>query len=460
MSAHPVICIIGGGFTGVAAAIACLKRLERPFRLIMVEASPSLGRGVAFGGHHPLHLLNVRARDLSILADRPSDFLNWAFGQLDQGENDAGLLEGLAHTFLPRQLFGEYVRQRLLDAVASRKDVVFDVRRAVATACRKEGLRFHVELDRLEPFATDIIILATAYGVQRSFSTGLLAPYDALPAEQFTRAKSIALMGSGLTMVDVLLSARRSGFVGTATVISRRGQLPRAHAAKGVVQQQVTLPHFRRTSGFTAAVRIACEVAEAHGTPWQAIVNGIRPSIQDIWQRMPVNEQARFLRHVRPYWDAHRHRLPPEVHDRIQSELTSGRAVILRGRVLDVARRPQGFTLMVKTRGSDFVQSIRADLAFDCSGHKPDLESPLIKGLIRQGLVCPDAHRIGLKATPNGQVIGADDNPTPGLFALGPLCQGSLWEITAVPEIVKQADSTATAIASSQQPAEGHLLSA
>ena len=161
-------------------------------------------------------------------------------------------------------------------------------------------------------------------------------------------------------MVDVLLSARRSGFVGTATVISRRGHLPRPHAAKGVMQHQVALPHFKRMSGFTGAVRIACEVAEAQGTPWQVIVNGIRPSIQDIWQRILVSEQARFLRHVRPYWDAHRHRLPRE--DRIQS-VTSGRAVILRGRVLDAARRPQGFTLMVKTRGSDFVQSIQISLS-------------------------------------------------------------------------------------------------
>ena len=104
--------VVGGGFTGAAAAIACLARIDRPFRLVVVEPSPSLGRGVAYGAHHPLHLLNVRTRDLSVRAGQPGDFLNWAFRQLDQGENHAGLHEGLAHTFLPRQLFGEYVRER------------------------------------------------------------------------------------------------------------------------------------------------------------------------------------------------------------------------------------------------------------------------------------------------------------------------------------------------------------
>lgn len=121
------ICIIGSGFTGAAVALSCLKRLEQPFRLSIVEPGAALGRGVAFGGHHPLHLLNVRARDLSIHAERPSDFLNWAFHQIDQGENDASLHEGLAHAFLPRQLFGEYVRQRLFEAADKRDDVALNI---------------------------------------------------------------------------------------------------------------------------------------------------------------------------------------------------------------------------------------------------------------------------------------------------------------------------------------------
>ncbi len=445
--ARPAICVIGGGFTGAAAAIACLKRLEQPFRLTVVEPSAALGRGVAFGGHHPLHLLNVRARDLSIHAAQPADFLNWAFRQLDQGENDAGLHQGLAHTFLPRQLFGEYVRQRLFEAVASRNDVAFDVISAMATACTIEGSGFRVEFDRAEPLRADVVVLATAYGAQGLSATGALAPFDGVAPERFNNAKSMTLIGSGLTMVDVLLNARRNGFSGTATVISRRGQLPRAHAPKGVVPQQVGLPQSKRMSRLANAVRIACEAAEAHGTPWQAVINGLRPSLQDMWRGLTVEEQSRFLRHVRPFWDAHRHRLPAEVHERLQSEFKQGSAVLLRGRVMGVERRPDDFALTFKRRGSGGVETVRADLAFDCSGHRPDLGSPLIKSLIGQGLARPDAHRLGLATKPNGQIVGRDGTPTPGLLALGPLCQGSLWEITAVPEIVRQADAAAANIA-------------
>jgi uncharacterized NAD(P)/FAD-binding protein YdhS len=74
---RPSLCVIGGGFTGVAAAIGCLERVKEPFRLHVIEPDASLGRGVAFGDH-PLHLLNVRARDLSIHAGRPGDFLTRA----------------------------------------------------------------------------------------------------------------------------------------------------------------------------------------------------------------------------------------------------------------------------------------------------------------------------------------------------------------------------------------------
>jgi uncharacterized NAD(P)/FAD-binding protein YdhS len=446
-NALPSICVIGGGFTGIASAIACLERVKEQFRLYVVEPSASLGRGVAFGGHHPLHLLNVRTRDLSIHACRPGDFLSWAFRQLDQGENDAGLHESLAHTFLPRQLFGEYVRQRFSEMVERRKDVELDVVRAVATACATDKGRFLIHFDRAAPLVADVVILATAYGVKESSDLGALAPYGNLSSERLATAKSIVLIGSGLTMVDVLFDARREGFRGRAIVVSRRGQLPRAHAAKGVIPQAIQVPQFRRLSSLTAAVRIACEAAEAHGSPWQGIVNGLRASLQTIWQSLPVEDQARFLRHVRPFWDAHRHRLPIEVHASLQAEFEAGRAQLLQARVMDVVRTGDHFRLRLKHRASQLVEILESDLAFDCSGHAADLNLPLIQDLIAQGLARPDRHRLGLAIERNGQIQGADGCSTRGLFALGPLGQGSLWEITAVPEIVTQCDAAAVAIA-------------
>jgi len=446
-NASPSICVVGGGFTGVAATIACLRRINRPFRLTLVEPSAALGRGVAFGSHDPLHLLNVRARDLSIHADRPSDFLKWAFRQLDQGENDDALHAGLAHAFLPRQLFGEYVRQQFYEMVERRKDVDLDHVSCVATACIADRNRFQIHLDQGDCITADAVILATAYGLQLPERSGALAPYGSLASGQLPKAGSIALIGSGLTMVDVLLAARRQGFLGKATVISRHGQLPRPHAPKGVIPREIGLPHFKRVSLLTAAVRLACQAAESHGTPWQAILNGLRSSLPDIWKELTLEEQARFLRHARPFWETHRHRLPLEIHEQIRAEFESERAILLRGRVTKVERSRDGFKLTFRRSGSGEVKVVETDLAFDCTGHKPDVGSPLIKSLMNQGLACPDAHGLGVTVKPDGQVIGRRNAITRGLFALGPLCQRSLWEITSVPEIVRQSDAAAKSVA-------------
>ena len=448
MSEAPfTVCVVGGGFTGAAAGVACLSHLKTPFRLVIIEGTSALGHGLAYGSHRPLNLLNVRTRDLSIRAGQPGDFLNWAFRQLDQGENQAGLHEALAHTFLPRQLFGEYVRQRLFESAERRPDVGFSVITAMARTVIPESGRYRIELDRAEPITADVVMLATAYGLQQPHATGALAPYEILPAERTAAASSMVLIGSGLTMVDVLLSARRDGFQGNAVVISRRGQLPRTHAPKGVVPQQVAIPHSKRVSLLAASIRIACEMAESGGTPWQAIINGLRPSIQNIWQGLPREEQARFLRHLRPFWDAHRHRLPMEVHGRLRAEFDEGRAVLLRGAVKEVAREGARFAVSLQKRGAQHLETITTDLAYDCSGFRPDLDQPLITSVLAQGLACSDAHRLGLVVERNGQVIGACGEVTNGLFAIGPLCQGTLWEINAVPEIVTQADQAAQSLA-------------
>jgi uncharacterized NAD(P)/FAD-binding protein YdhS len=253
-------------------------------------------------------------------------------------------------------------------------------------------------------------------------------------------------------MVDVLIGARRDGFQGIATVISRRGQLPRPHAPKGVVPQHLALPRSKRVSMLEASLRIACEMAEENGTPWQAVINGVRSTLQDIWQALPVAEQARFLRHLRPFFDAHRHRLPGEVHARLTADFDKGRAVLLRGSATSVARTGDGYRIEIMRRGASAPEILKADLAFDCSGFKPDLDQPLIKGMIEAGLARPDAHRLGLAVEPNGQVFGRGSEVTRGLFAIGPLCQGTLWEITAVPEIVRQADAAAVSLAALQVP--------
>ena len=265
--------------------------------------------------------------------------------------------------------------------------------------------------------------------------------------------KSIALIGSGLTMVDVLIGARRDGFQGVATIISRRGQLPRPHAPKGVVPQHLALPRSKRVSMLEASLRIACEMAEEGGTPWQAVINGLRSSLQDIWQALPVAEQARFLRHLRPVL----RRAPPSPADR--------GACAAHGRVRQRPRRAGARVGDERRADGRWLQA--RDLAAwreraGDHGGRPRLRLLGLQARSRpasdqgndRGWACA-ARRPSSRARRRAERPGAwprQGSRARGLFAIGPLCQGTLWEITAVPEIVRQADAAAISLAALQAP--------
>lgn len=332
------------------------------------------------------------------------------------------------------------MRQRLNETIARRPDVQFDIVAASAVACSRKGTGFRIRTDRAGTVEADVVVVATGYGASTASGQESLPPFGFVSTDQFAGARSMVLIGSGLTMVDVLLNARREGFAGEATILSRRGQIPREHAAKGVVPKEMALPKTKSLARLTASIRIACEAAEAYGTPWQAVINGLRPTISAIWQGLDPTEQSRFLRHVRPFWDTHRHRLPPEIYRQLHLELEQGRSSLLRARVLGVQRSGTGFAVNLRRHGASKGETLTADLAFDCRGHKPDIRAPFVGSLIEQGLARADPHNLGLAVNPDGQLLGARDMPMPGLYALGPLCQGSLWEMTAVPEIVRQVD--------------------
>jgi uncharacterized NAD(P)/FAD-binding protein YdhS len=71
-------------------------------------------------------------------------------------------------------------------------------------------------------------------------------------------------------------------------------------------------------------------------------------------------------------------------------------------------RDGEGFRLVLRRRGSKETETLTTDLAFDCTGHRPDLNSPLIQSLVAQGAVCEDAHRLVI-ALHGGKVKAGED---------------------------------------------------
>ena len=60
-------------------------------------------------------------------------------------------------------------------------------------------------------------------------------------------------------------------------------------------------------------LRGATQAAARDGCDWLCVLDTLRPQTSLIWQSLSLVERRRFLRHARPYWEVHRHRMPPQI---------------------------------------------------------------------------------------------------------------------------------------------------
>ena len=135
---------------------------------------------------------------------------------------------------------------------------------------------------------------------------------------------------------DELTSLLDRGHRGPIYALSRRGLLSRLHLST----QGGALPApwiFEEPPGGTSLatlmrhLRATCKEAEAQGRGWRVVIDGLRPHTQRLWREMSLQDRARFLRHLRPWWDVHRHRTAPQTLERIQRASDDGQLRLLAG---------------------------------------------------------------------------------------------------------------------------------
>jgi len=253
--------------------------------------------------------------------------------------------------------------------------------------------------------------------------------------EDVARSGSPALLiGTGLTMVDLVLSLDATGHQGKILALSRRGLIPRSHAdfdPAPVEQGDVPSGSVRRLWRWLR--RRSAEVG------WRAAVDSLRPHSHPLWQSLDEDQQRRFLRHARPWWDVHRHRIAPEVGATIARMVADGRLEIIAGRIATVDAVPEGLTVGFRRRGKQDLHAESFAYAFNCTGPLHSIarsNDPLLRSLLDGGEIRPD--RLGIGIEVDGTCRAGEH-----LWAMGPLTKGRYWEIIAVPDIREQAAQVA-----------------
>jgi uncharacterized NAD(P)/FAD-binding protein YdhS len=436
------VAIIGGGFSGTILAAQLLRRSDPSLSVVVVEKTSSVGRGLAYGTACRSLLLNVRARNMSAFADNPHHFLRWAQSNYDP-ETGPG-------SFLPRAVYGHYVQSVLNQAAqsAGKQQLEWIRDEAVTLSSTSQGMT-EIHLRGGRRVLADRVVLALG-----NFPPGdPLASWDAessryvrnpWSAESFDGVESlgsILLVGSGLTSVDIAVQLRVQGCRGTIHVVSRHGLLPQPHKAMDACPPFWNESSPKNTRGLLHLVRNQVWQAQQQGGEWQSVFDSLRPLVARIWQSLPEPERRRFLRHVRPYWEVHRHRAAPEIAKSIADQISSGQIKIHAGRITDYVEDDRGIKVTYRDRKSGKPTSLLVDRAINCTGPESDcrrLEDSLMSALLAKGLARPDPLFLGLDVSLDGALIARDGTISKSLYAVGPARKGSRWESTAVPELREQ----------------------
>ncbi|MFY9950465.1 MAG: FAD/NAD(P)-binding protein [Candidatus Sulfotelmatobacter sp.] len=446
------ILIIGGGFSGTMLAVHLLRHTD--LSIAVVDRGTLPGRGVAYGSPHRFHLLNVPAGEMSAWSDAPDDFLSWARIHFDTSLQ--------ARSFPPRSIYGAYVGSVLEATLNKLGRERFQWIRDEARSLHRQDGRLGVQTNLGAELLASVVVLATGNfppanprlpGLKASASLYFQFAWAKNVLEDLPTTGSILLLGSGLTSVDLIMALKSKGFRGVIHVLSHKGLFPRPRRQQ---RPDEPWPLFwdetspRTMRGLLRLVRNQVRAAAAKGINWRAVIDSLRPATQEIWRSLPIEEQKRFVRHLRAYWDVHRHRVAPEIADLLDDMKSDGAVRLHTGtatRYCEVDNKAHVHYWDRETRSQ---KRLPVDRVINCSGSETDcrrIDESFITSLVVQGFARPDRLFLGVDVNEHGALIDYKGTPSHRLYAIGPVRKGCFWETTAVPEIRVQAAALAEHLA-------------
>lgn len=445
------VAVVGSGFSGVAIAWQLLGHLPTGSTISMINGSGRFARGLAYGTHSPDHLLNVPAARMSLDPGQPTHFVDWL-------RRDDAAIDG--HEFVSRQRYGDYLQSALEERCADCTGVELRQQVARVEDCRPAADGWQLSFADGTVAHFKAVILALGHLAPRHPHPALadLPGYVCDPwadnALQDLRPDApVALIGSGLTMLDVLITLRARGHRGHVLALSRRGLLPQGHRRnEGPPRPWALNSAMVSSQPLRTLLRLfRAELARAQqvGVDWRDVWAAFRAQTPKAWGSLDAWGRSQFLRHLLPYWDVHRHRAAPDARAALDEDLADGRMRQAAGRVVHVQRVEGGLRLNWRARGTTEVQHFDASHVVNCSGPSSVIDagsSPLLWRLQQTGRLLPCPHGLGLQVDDGYRIRDASGRGQAQLYYLGPHLRAQLWEATAVPELREHAATLAAGI--------------
>ena len=362
----------------------------------------------------------------------------------------------LRETFVPRRIYGDYIRGLAVHYLFPghpRSEVEFQLVDDMAVDVRhnEEQGGVVVVLQSGDSIAADSVLLATGNQPpmplpgqaaltrdSRYCSDPWRDWYEDLPEPD----GHIVLLGTGLTMVDVMVTLRELDWSGRVTAISRNGMLPRAHF-RGIAYpdflpddiSQLNLPQL------VSVIEQHCERLRQIAQNPAIAVDKLRPRTQELWRNLSTQDKRNFLDRYAARWNVVRHRIAESIHERVTDALDCGQLTIVASTITSIASREDGIEVQLQSENGNS-KPVTGDLVINCTGPQSQFSNtdlPLVRNLLERGLVSTDELDMGIEVNSDFAVVNSEGAASRCLYAIGPLLRGSLWETTAVPELRGQA---------------------
>lgn len=459
MSQNADILITGGGLSGTMLAVQLL-RLPGQRRILIIEPRAELGRGEAYSAVELGHTLNGNAARMSVDPDNPDDLTHWLTAHIAAGgwPESAEQNVPISELFPPRGLFGVYVQQRLAEArvVGAQHGSTVEHVRAEVVDLQTDADSVQMSLSNGQTLRGAYAVLATgmfpAARTPQKESSGLnaaaLDPWDVAAMRQLDPQSTVLIIGSGLTMVDAVVSLEQAGHRGPIEVFSRHGLLPHVRRQPPAwVDFLAEDQSIRTPRQLLRELRRHCREAITQGIDWQAPLDTVRAHIGRLWSQATDVQRRQFVRHVRPWWESHHHRSPPLSAALVERLHNEGRLRIQAASFKGLEPMTgEGVSIRIRRRGEAQTCVVQGAALINSSGIEYDwrrVARPLPQQLLARGLVRPGPLALGIAAAVDGAVLDAEGQTGSRLFAMGPPLRGMWWESTAVTDVALQAKALA-----------------
>lgn len=457
------VAVIGGGYAGTAFAIHLARAAPRPLDVVVVEPREQVGGGLAHSAVDPDHRLNAPDVVHFLYPDDPMHFRRWLETSGRQAADPAAL-HADGRLYPRRGDFGAYVSSEFAGHAASNPSgSILSHRRTRAVAIDRRPGGFRIQTADGGLLEATRCVVAVGHEPAPAKLPGLrpeaagerviAAPLDPGALRSIPPDADVLVLGTGLTAADAVASLLGQGHRGRITCVSRHGVRPtEQNPAKpqGPIWDQLTdqPPAFVREHGLPTHLRALSRLVRdeararmARGEPWQGAIDEIRDAAGEIWRALDVGQKARFQRHLKPYYDGHRFRIPPQTRDLLGAAEETGQLDFRAARIVDASLRRDGLWVTLRPRGAPPAHPRRIDYLVNCHGFETRIahsRNPFLQSCLGRGLVGTSDMGRGFSSDAAGRALGPSGAPTEGLYVIGAMTLDRFGETPAAIFILRQ----------------------